>query len=569
MLARSVLARYLRAKSTKKRMIVMMGPPAAGKGFFLGEPPPSYGWKLPKMLVNDEGQPLLTESDIPKETIQEESDNYLRAIQHEEAYLHYTRLKEDLDEGNEVRFHKDLDDLWYDTKDGNRVELKAIIKRDNFPSDFKSFLENTNKDFYVSMRGWHDDASRINPDTGKTKERFKDRARLVFDDAVKRKSGQVDYDDDTMLIVDSAGEDIDAQDFKGQILSGKAGSYEVTVIFLHPEQADTELSNLARGKVQGKRMVDQADISNWYEKNAQALQDIQAAAPDNFVHYRKGPPDADPAKSAKLRAKAKALMNRLADLSEDEQSDAKKEINQALYGASPYKLHKPTSYGGALSGLPDKPADPNIADTVATMNRDADKRAGSPPKKPPSEPSKSTDEAAPKPRPKSKGQDGDKTRRNFLREMGDRKIRNPNPESRDRFHQIKIRSLPWMYQKPIYESWQQKQATHRIVERYLMAASNEPWLAKWMKELAHELASKLHTEDYDVSADAGEGPVVFVTVKGASEDSSTARKARQAATKLMERSIAKHADGVEGLTPRIRTFNKGADLVLECEVIFP
>ncbi len=64
------------------------------------------------------------------------------------------------------------------------------------------------------------------------------------------------------MLVDSAGEDIDAQDFKGQIDHAKANGYEVTVVFLHPEQADTELSNLARKKVAGKRMVDQEDISN-------------------------------------------------------------------------------------------------------------------------------------------------------------------------------------------------------------------------------------------------------------------------------------------------------------------
>jgi len=572
MLPERVLRRYLRAKSTKKRMVVMMGPPAAGKGFFLGEPPPKFGWKLPKMLVDDKGNPLLTEDDIPERPHSEESDNHLRAIQFEEAKKHFDTLKAAHEEGPEA-FKKALSDHWYATKDGDRVDLSKTVNYDDFPETLKDYHAKTNKDFYVSMRGWHDDAKEKNEVTGKPKERFKDEARHRFEETLHKKIEEIE----DMLIVDSAGEDIDAQDYKGQIAAAKEAGYEVTVIFLHPEQADTELSNLARGKVQGKRMVDQSDISNWYEKNAEALKDIQEAAPDNFVHYRKGPPDADPKKAAELRAKARDMMNKLSGLEGEEKEKAKQEINQVLYGAASYKLHKPTSYGSAVSGLPEKPEESSIADAVEAMNTEAEKRSGSgQPKKVKPEgeqtPEKQTPEKQPpeKPEGKAKPEAGsEKTRMNFLRELGDQKVKNPNPESRDRFPQIKIRSLPWTYQKPYYEKWRGKQAAQRVAKRYLEATmAGKGWLAGWMHELADELG-KTKVEGYKVSAEAGKGPLVLVTIKGATEDSTTARKAKQSIEKVMEHSIKKHSEGVPGFKHRVKSFNKGADLILECEVLFP
>ena len=463
---RRILARYLRAKSEKKRMIVMMGPPAAGKGFFLGEPegPPNdkYGWKLPQMLVDAEGKPLLTEEDIPERPAQDESDNHLRAIQFEQAMGHFEALKAAREQGEE-QFASALAEHWYATKDGGRVELSGVVTFNDFPNEFGSYFAETNKDFYVSMRGWHDDAKETNEVTGKSKERFKDEARHRFDESVSRKTDQVE----DMLIVDSAGEDIDAQDYKGQIAQAKAAGYEVTVIFLHPEQADTELSNLARGKVMGKRMVDQSDISNWYERNAEALQDIQAAAPDNFCHYRKGPPDPDPAKAAEMRAKAREMMNSLQGLPDDKKNAAKKEINKILYGSASYKLNKSTSYGVALSGMGKEPEEKSIANAVSKMNDDAQKRAA------PASLDAKTQQAPQKSQNEGNGagkqpgkKDKPKTRMNFLREVGDRKVRNPNPESRDRTPQIKIRSLPWMYQKPYWEQWKQRAAARRVLRRF-------------------------------------------------------------------------------------------------------
>jgi hypothetical protein len=549
-------------------MIVMMGPPAAGKGFFLGEPPPKFGWKLPLMLVNEKGDPLMTEADIPERPEQDESDNHLRAIQFEQAKKHFTDLRKAHKKGPKA-FKEALADHWYETKDGERMELGDVIKHDEFPDNLDDFFKKSNKKFYVSMRGWHDDAKTKNKETGKPTERFKDEARHRFEDSVGEKIEKVE----DLLIVDSAGEDIDAQDYKGQIEQAKANGYEVTCIFLHPEQADTELSNLSRGKVRGKRMVDQQDIDNWYAQNEQALKEIQGAEPDNFVHYRKGPPDGDPKKASDLRAKARSMMEKLSGMDEKEKEKAVKEINKILYAISPYKLNKDTSYGHALEGLPKNPKKKDIAEAVKAMNVEAEKRAG---KKAPAEKEKKDEKPEPEANGKPKKKEKDVTRMKFLREVGDQKVPNPNPESRKRFPQVKVRSLPWKHQKKFYHQWRGKAAGHQVtaqqvVARYLevkMAAEDKGWLANWMSELAEEVG-KVKAEGYSLKAKAGKGPIVYATIEDATEDATTARKAKQAIEKIIDASIKKNASGVSGFKSRVKTFNKGADLVLECEVVFP
>lgn len=465
-----------------KRMVIMVGPPAAGKGFFLGEPeadvPGSkFGWKLPSSTHG-----LFKDQDIPDAPEHDESDNHLRAIQFEESKKHYNVLASAHKKGKEA-FRKALSNIWYDTKDGGRTQLKSMVSYDSFPENHSGFFKKTNKDFYVSMRGWHDDAKKHNSVTGKPKERYKDEARHRFDDAINKK---IDKDNE-LLIVDSAGEDIDAQDYKGQIDNAKANGYDVTVVFLHPEQADTELSNLARGKVAGKRMVDQADIDNWYKNNKAALEEIQKASPQNFLHYRKAPPDPDPKKAAEMRKQARDLMNNLPPVpakqegeSDDDfkarskkwKEDNKKSLDtvmHTLYKAGPYSKDPvpETSYGSTLSSetLPKKPKG-NIAEAVHKMNEDADARAGK----------GKEEEGAGKSKEPAKDE-GSHTQQQFLREMGDKEVPNPNPDGRK--PRIKVRSLPWEQQKRYYQKWvKQRKDKHanmafRVAAAYLERGRKE------------------------------------------------------------------------------------------------
>lgn len=490
-----VLSRFLMAaegdKPKAKRMVMMIGPPAAGKGFFVGESEKDKGsggtkkyktdsgeeketrtgWKLPQSTKG-----LFKDADIPDRPEADESDNHLRAIQFEESKHHYDTLAAAHKEGKEA-FDKAVKDMWYETKDGDRVELgkAAKLSFDDFPDSHKDFFGKANKDFYVSMRGWHDDAKQKNAETGKSKERFKDEARHRFDDAIQSKT----EGDSELLVVDSAGEDIDAQDFKGQIESAKRNGYEVSVVFLHPEQADTELSNLFRGKVAGKRMVDQADITNWYKQNEAALKEIQEAQPDNFLHYRKGPPDGDPKKAEAAREKARKLMNSLSDMCKGsegktaavecaEKTEAVKEITGIVFQKAEYQLQKETSWAKTLPAA-DLPKEPkkSIAKAVSEMNADAEKRAGKP-SKGDSGKGDSDEEGKSESKGKSEGEKS-KTRTDFLHEVGDQQVANPNPDGRK--DRVKIRSLPWEHQKKYYEQWAEKRSasTRRVVARYLTA----------------------------------------------------------------------------------------------------
>lgn len=590
----------------KKKMVIMIGPPAAGKGFFLGEPEKvkdkatgketdevkkyktekgeerqtTFGYKLPKST-----QGLFTDEDIPAAPNADESDNHLRAIQFEESKKHYEQLAKAHKHGKEA-FEKALDDIWYDTKDGEKNTLSKLAKFDDFPEEkdpiegHAKFHAKFNKDFYVSMRGWHDDASQKNTETGKPKERFKDEARHRFDDNIQKLT---ESDKSSgLMIVDSAGEDIDAQDFKGQIEHAKAGGYEVSVIFLHPEQADTELSNLARGKVAGKRMVDQSDITNWYKKNEDALKAIQEADPDNFMHYRKGPPAEEPKQAEARRKKARDLMNKLSGMSGDEKKAAVDEVNEVLYGAANYKLMKETSYGRTLKGLPKKP-EKNIAEAVKEMNEDAETRVGEGGAPKPKGEEKAEDKSEKKPGADKK----EKTKSNFLKDVGEKEVSNPHfnaqrAESHSNPRKRKIRNLPWEDQKKFYDQWAKAASkTPRVVmaarvvmrwkEREMMrqaAEEDKGWLHGWMTKLAGEIESKVKAEDYKISAEAGKGPVVYVTVKGAEGDTTTFKKVKDEIDKIAKESIKREVRN-DQFHCSVHMSSQGEDMLISVEIIFP
>lgn len=576
-------------KTKPKRMVIMVGPPAAGKGFFIGEPdadvPGSkFGWKFP-----DSTHGLFTSDAIPEHPEYDEGDNHLRAVQFSESKKQYEALAKAHKKGPEA-FQKALDDHWYETKDGNRVELGSTVKYDDFPSDHEAFFKKANKDFYVSMRGWHDDAKKINPETGKPKERFKDEARNRFDDSVN----EVIDKDNELLIIDSPGEDIDAQDYRGQIEKAKANGYEVSIMFLHPEQADTELSNLARGRVQGKRMVDQADIDNWYARNKEALAEIQQANPDNFLHYRKPPPDPDPKKAAEIRKKARELMEALPPVpvkqkgEEDDafkarqkewkesNKDALKTITHTLYLAAPYPKDpdSSTSWGRTLDRerVPEKPVG-DIAETVAKMNADAEERAGKPKAKKDEE-SKGNGKAKPKPNGKKK------TKQDFLKAMRGKKVPNPNPETKKKYPSVVLTGLPWNYQKPYYQKWvKQKQASDlalagRVVQRYKEAtmevvAAEKDFVEDLMKSVGKDIESKLKLNDFEYEVRVKRGPVAFVVVKGAEGDYKAMKEIRPQIQKIVDATVGQKTKGYDGFHAKVTTANKGDDLFFKVEVIFP
>lgn len=530
----------------KKRMVIMLGPPASGKGFFL-----ERGGKPGKGLPSSTGG-LFEESHIPDDSLGvEESDNDLRAIQYEESRNHFNALSEAYAKGEEA-FNKVLKDMWYKTKDGVVRQLSSFVSFNDFnPKDHKGFHTKQSSGFYKNMRGWHNDADEVNPETGKIKERFKDRARKKFEQDVLTKVN----DGKDMLIVDSAGEDIDAQDFEGQIKAARAAGYEVTVIALDPEREDTKLANMNRGFVFGKRMVDDQDIDNYYDKYEKALEAIKKANPDNFLHYKKPPLDSETrARLEKLMTETSdgkptflkdpsSTIRSIKDLPAEDRSAVKKEVLGALFNKEvDYKLSMETSFSSA--GMPGVPKRKPTKKTKNKVNS----------------PGKDT---------KTKGTD-------WL----DEKVTNPETGKK-----VKVRTLKnkpkgtegHQYYKSLLEKIQQQKAAKliAITKKVAYLHYSTPRIHKMayslqrdLKEISAEMMKEFpELEGYQVTVEPGQGPRIYVTLKGAGGDSTTSRKVKRKISDSIEKTIEDRFQGM--LEHTIRGFNKGDDLVLEVTLLFP
>jgi hypothetical protein len=91
-----------------------------------------------------------------------------------------------------------------------------------------------------------------------------------------------------------------------------------------------------------------------------------------------------------------------------------------------------------------------------------------------------------------------------------------------------------------------------------------------MGDLGDMIRSRLHIEGYsEIHVEPLKGPVVLVTVNGAAEDTTAARHAREQLDAVMTESTKAHAADWADFRNSISSSNKGEDLVVKCEVIFP
>lgn len=581
-------------------MVIMIGPPASGKGFFL-ERGKAIGKGLPESTKG-----LFTDDQIPDEKLGiEESDNKLRAIQYATSFEHFFSLKEAYEKG-EGEFNKVLDDMWYKTKDGDVRKLKDFVDHKSFDKgDHQKFFTKQTKAFYQSMRGWHSDADEINLETGKMKERFKDEARKMFEKSVKDK---VLEGSKQMLIVDSAGEDIDAQDFAGQISVAKSAGYEVTVIALDPEKEDTSLSNMNRGFIGGKRMVDQQDIDNYYEKYEKALADIKKAVPHNFLHYKKPPVSDDD------RKRLVNMMTKTPDGKPTFVSDPSSKIRTVddLDGGlnTPAKKKEMSAYrkaiqewedGGKKGEEPKKPKRGGLAKEVASgvgktlfakdYELDTKLSFGVNLKGVQKNPYfKDDNEGKEKPK-KSKDKGG----------LSDKWLekRVTNPETGNKVKIKTLKSKPHGSQghhfylklkeerKKAASSVIKKIASRLVLstkvayrvyhEKYNNTNSNgvikmsSRALQQMMDAMGQAVLKGLPEtfNDYKVEmkTDAGYGPSIFFTLKGAEGDATTSREFQAELAKRFDQVIKREHGGL--FTTKTRGINKVEDLLIEVEVIFP
>jgi hypothetical protein len=96
----------------------------------------------------------------------------------------------------------------------------------------------------------------------------------------------------------------------------------------------------------------------------------------------------------------------------------------------------------------------------------------------------------------------------------------------------------------------------------------EGWLAGWMTELASDLQNGITAEHYRVTAKAGQGPLVYLTLEGGQGDVSTLRKIRPEIETITKTSIKKYVNN-DDFAVSIMSASKGEDMMIAVEVIFP
>jgi hypothetical protein len=541
----------LEAAGKRKQMVIMVGGPASGKGFFLGE----GGKGLPKSTKN-----LFSADEIPDEKVGfAESDNNLRGIQYFESIKHYETLKKAADEGPDA-LKKALDDHWYKTKDGKKVDLKNM-GLPPVPDPHDKFYKKTGA-FYKNMRGWHNDADETNPETGKPKERFKDQARKVFEEETAKK---IEHEDKDFMIIDSAGEDIDAQDFEGQIARGKAAGFEVSVVFLDIEKEDTKLSNMSRGFVAGKRMVDEQDIDNFFDKHAAAIEKIKKAAPNRFLHFKRRPPLTEkeraelagamthtPDGKPTFLADPSSSVRSIKDLPADQAKAVEKKVKSLLYKPQ-YELDTESSFSDSGKDFPahsfgsgeEVQAVKAGNETLKDIAKDLKKTVGKDDEKGGAAPAKvdMKDKS-----PAAKAADKKKLTPDQYRSKWGRCPAGWN-YSKDKRHCLDVRSL-------------------RAHKENLMESA-PPNLKTFMGKVLKRVERKLPEDirGYKLSS-AVAGFNVVVTLPGARGDVSAIRELRAPLKKAMERAVRRMSNGTIKEV-RVTASNKGDDLLVLAEVIFP
>lgn len=503
-------------ESDRKHMVILLGGPASGKGFFTEN-------------LKDHAAKILADSDAPSVDLDkdvDEGDGHLRNLQWEHSVQNFNDLSAAHKKGK-AEFEKALDDHWYRTKDGSKKKLSDILTYDNMPATHDEYYGNKKKkikpavaavgDFYVSMRGWHDDTAKTHTDgplKGKPIERFKDLAREHFDRSAKRRASEASSN---LHVLDSAGEDIDVQDFEGQIKHAQANGYEVTVVHLDMDPEDMTLSNLIRG-AKGDRMVDQADIDNFAKTAPKSIEHLRKASPDRFVHYKRTGSALSPEERTELKTKIKEMNDaRLKGASKEDLAGMEKAINKVLRRPQ-YEIQDATTDLGDKK----KPSTPPAKEEAPAKQEDTT------PKK----------TEAPKPQG-GYGEYVDRKRQEGGRPMPKREWEARYATTSERIREVSMR----------------------------ISASKSPFDAA-RDALVDALKKEKDFGGYDFEVE-GEDYSAYVTLKGAGgdmKDITALKKARAAITKILEDVLEKDDTG---FGYRISASGKGDDLVLELLLTAP
>lgn len=102
-----------------------------------------------------------------------------------------------------------------------------------------------------------------------------------------------------------------------------------------------------------------------------------------------------------------------------------------------------------------------------------------------------------------------------------------------------------------------------------MADEKKGWLNGWTNRLSKKIEKGLEVDGYDFEVKSPIGPVLTIVVKGAEGDLKLLKNLRKQLDEFFKHEIKAELEGYEGFKHEIKAANKGDDLVLTCEIVFP
>ncbi len=100
-------------------------------------------------------------------------------------------------------------------------------------------------------------------------------------------------------------------------------------------------------------------------------------------------------------------------------------------------------------------------------------------------------------------------------------------------------------------------------------ADEQSWLAEWMGRIATRITENVKIKGHEVSAKGLKGPTVIVTIKGAEGDIEAAKDAREQLDTILKAAITDELKNYKGFSHRVMSANRGEDLQMTCEIMFP
>lgn len=95
------------------------------------------------------------------------------------------------------------------------------------------------------------------------------------------------------------------------------------------------------------------------------------------------------------------------------------------------------------------------------------------------------------------------------------------------------------------------------------------WVSSWMQQISQNIKSHLKVKGFETDAIPTDGPIVYAVLKGAEGDVKAMKDARKQLEKLLQSELDRKVKEYDGFSFKIIPSNKGDDLYLACEIVFP